>query len=122
MDDSLDMIFHFVDTLLAGTIGTTVKRLVRLNPMTDDSAAAVMADRSQLVNRALEAIKSMFCSGGDYLERQIIFIPTHFALRHSFLSLCAVNDLRAVGQILLAIVTIALCHDGEADRSDGHLQ
>lgn len=40
-------------------MGTAVKSAVRLNAVTDDLTATVIADRCQLVYRALKAVKDV---------------------------------------------------------------
>src|SRR5687768_5020924 len=50
--------------------------------MSDDPAAAVVADRRELVDRALEAVERMGCPGGHDLEREIIVVPADLAPGH----------------------------------------
>jgi hypothetical protein len=49
----------------------------------DDPAIAVRADRSQRVDRALEAIECVMLSGYDHFKRLVIFVFTNFACSHT---------------------------------------
>jgi hypothetical protein len=44
---------------LSRTMGATVEGLLRLDPVTDDPAATVCANRGQLMDRAFKAIKDV---------------------------------------------------------------
>ena len=56
------MIFHRANTLMTSTTGTAIKIIICFTAVSDDFAAAMATDRSQFMNRALEAIKGMFRS------------------------------------------------------------
>jgi hypothetical protein len=77
------VIFHTGYPGLASAIGTTIERLIRLYPMPDDTAAAVIADRGQLVNGTFETVESVAPARRDHLEGQIIIISANFALSHN---------------------------------------
>ena len=47
------------DALLAGAVGTAVERSLGLYTVANDLALAVLAQRGELVNRALEAVERM---------------------------------------------------------------
>jgi hypothetical protein len=53
-----------------------------LDPVPDDPAMAVRANRRECVDRAFEAIKSVALAGNDYLKRLVIVIFANFAFRH----------------------------------------
>src|SRR5215204_6741797 len=63
-------------------MSTAKEGALRFDAVADDPAPAVVADRRQLVDRALEAVEHMSRAGGDDLERQIVVVPAHLALRH----------------------------------------
>jgi len=67
---------------LASTMRAAEESSVGLDPVSDDLAAAVVADWRQLVNGALEAVEDVPIARGDHLERQIVVVPAHLALRH----------------------------------------
>ena len=52
------------------------------DPMTDDPAPTVLADGSQFVNRALEAVKYVTLPSRDDFETQRIIVAANFALSH----------------------------------------
>jgi hypothetical protein len=56
-------ILHFGYTCLPSTVGATEKLAISLCAMSDDLAAAVIADWGKLMNRAFEAIESMTITG-----------------------------------------------------------
>jgi len=62
------------DALLAGAVGTAVERSLGLYTVANDPALAVLAHRSELVNRALEAVERMGVAGSDDLEGQIVIV------------------------------------------------
>ena len=51
------MIFHFGDARLVRAVGAAVERVVGLDAVPDDLAAAMITDRREFVDRALEAIE-----------------------------------------------------------------
>jgi len=68
--------------LLAGTVSATVERVVRLDPVPHDLAAAVIAHRGQAMNGALEAVEGMRLSRSDDLEGQVVLVATDFTGSH----------------------------------------
>ena len=76
------MIADALNTGFTRAIGTAVKGAVGLDAVPDDFAIAMMANRRELVNRALEAIEDVPVARCDDLERQVIFVATDFALSH----------------------------------------
>jgi len=59
------MVLHFCHARLVRAVGTTVEGFIGLDAVTDNLAPTVVADRSELVNRTLEAIKRVSGAGGD---------------------------------------------------------
>src|SRR5512146_2052183 len=70
------------DSLVPGAVRATVERAVRLDAVADDPAAAMGADRRELLDGAFEAVEDMPVSGGHDLEREVIVVAAHFADRH----------------------------------------
>jgi len=71
------------DALALRTVGTAeYDTVLILNSVTDNSAAAVVAGRSQCVNGALETIKGMDRPAKRYLESLVVFIAANFTTRH----------------------------------------
>src|SRR5581483_2470580 len=70
------------DASFTRATGAAVERAIRFDAVPDDLTTAVITDRGELVNRALEAIKDVPVARRDYLEGQVIFIATDFALSH----------------------------------------
>jgi hypothetical protein len=66
-------------------MGTAVERLLRLDAMTDDLAAAVIAHWSQFVYGTFEAVERMTLTGRDYLEGEIVVVPADFTSSHGAL-------------------------------------
>jgi hypothetical protein len=69
-------------SVLPGAVGTAVKCSLRFDTVPNDFAFAVLANRSELVDRALEAVERMGLAGRDYLERQVIIVAAHFTSSH----------------------------------------
>ena len=51
--------------------------------VSDHPAAAVLAHRSQLVNRTFETVKDMPVPGSDDLETERVFVTADLAFRHA---------------------------------------
>ena len=66
--DLSDVISHRHDTLFPGTVSAAVESALRLDPVAYDLALAVLADRSEPVNSALEAVERMRFPCGDHLK------------------------------------------------------
>jgi hypothetical protein len=75
-------------------MGTTEKRAFGLDTVTDDLASAVIADRRQLVDGALKAIKRMGVARRNDLEGQVIVVAADFTSSHraSYLGSTALPD------------------------------
>jgi hypothetical protein len=70
------------NALLPRAIRTAIERPLRLDPMPDDLAAAMIADRREFVNRAFEAVEGVTRAGGDHLKRQIVVVAANLAFSH----------------------------------------
>jgi hypothetical protein len=57
---------------------------VGLDAVPDNPTAAMVADRRQLVDGALEAVEDVSVTGRDNFECQVIVVATHFALGHGW--------------------------------------
>jgi hypothetical protein len=55
-----------------------------LYPMSDHFAAAMLANRSHCLNRALETIECMPRPGSFHHEGLVVFVATDFAICHVF--------------------------------------
>ena len=62
---------------------TTEDFSVRFDAVSDDTAAAVGANRRQRVDCALEAIKDVAFSAHDDFKRLVIIVLADFACRHT---------------------------------------
>ena len=78
----VDRVAH---ALLVRAMCAAIERAVRLDPMSDDLATAVLAHRRERMNRALEAVEGMAMSGGDDLEGQVIVVAANLT-RHVLLA------------------------------------
>src|SRR5262249_23178136 len=56
---------------------------VGFNPVSDNPAVAVRANRRQRMDRALEAVEGVTFSTNDYLKRLVILIFANFACSHT---------------------------------------
>jgi hypothetical protein len=63
-------------------VSTAETATADLHTMSDHSALAVLANRSNRLNGTLEAVERMPCSGGYQIESLVIFITANFAFRH----------------------------------------
>jgi hypothetical protein len=63
------VIFYVSHTCLPRAVSAAKKPAVSLNPMSNDFAAAMIADRCQLLDRAFEAIKSVMIACCNNFER-----------------------------------------------------
>src|SRR6266511_595045 len=77
-----DVVFRLSDSGLARAIGAAIERVLGLDAMPDDPAAALSADRGQLLDRAFEAVEDMLPARRDHLEGQIIIVAANFTLSH----------------------------------------
>jgi hypothetical protein len=62
------MIFHPFYTGLPGAMGTTKKCTIRFDAVADDTAIAMLANRSKTVNGTFETIENMRLTCRYYLE------------------------------------------------------
>jgi hypothetical protein len=85
----LGVILYFGYPGLAGAVCTAEKFAAGLSTVPDDFAAAMITNRREPMDRALEAVESMTTAGCDNFERQIIIVATHFTLRHSIAPFCS---------------------------------
>ena len=58
------------------------ERRTGFDAVADDAAAAVIADRRELVDRALEAVEHVPLPGRDHFERQVVVVAADFTLSH----------------------------------------
>lgn len=76
------MVSSRLDSSFARAICAAVKDSVRFDSVPNDLATAVFAGRSELVNRAFEAVEHMPFAADDHFECSLIFISANFALCH----------------------------------------
>jgi hypothetical protein len=62
------VIFDFTHARLMRTIGATVECIIGFDAVPDDLTAAMVTDRGEFVNRALEAVKRMLRASSNHLE------------------------------------------------------
>jgi len=63
-------------------MGATEKLTGNFDPVPDDLALAVLANRRHELDRALEAVEHVPLSGCDQFKTLVIIISTNFAFRH----------------------------------------
>jgi hypothetical protein len=69
-------------------VGATIEVAVGFYPMTDHLDPAILADRGERVNRALETVEGVRVPAGHaYLKSFIVVISADFALDHIYLLL-----------------------------------
>lgn len=76
------LIVRAFDAGVAGAVGAAEELVVGFDAVADDPAAAVVADRGELMNRALEAVKGVAGTRRHDLERQVVIVAAYFALSH----------------------------------------
>src|SRR5919198_1209237 len=81
-----------------GAIGTAVEAEAGLDPVADDPAAAVLADRRQRVDGALEAVEGVARPLRDDLERLVVVVAANLAARHGSASSLQCELTRASAQ------------------------
>ncbi len=79
-----DAIVDAAHAALTGAIGAAVHPAVRLDAMADDAASAMEALRSELVDRAFEAIEGVAAFPEQNLKALVVIIPTDVTLGHLF--------------------------------------
>src|SRR5215207_3335770 len=77
-----DVIDSGPNSTLPRAVSTAEERPLRLDPMSDDLARTVLADRRQFVDGALEAVERVGLAGRNYLERHVIIVPAHLTSSH----------------------------------------
>ena len=104
---NLCTILHAIHARLSRAIGAAVESIIGLNAVTDDLAPAVVTDRGEFVNRALEAIERVSCLGRNNFKRQVIIVTAHFTLCHRNFSLqtLAAAALACGAQMALKVFT-----------------
>jgi len=55
---------------------------LHLHAVANDAAFAVLANRGHRLDRALEAVENMTCTGGHHLESLVVIVATNFTSRH----------------------------------------
>ena len=78
------MVLNFSDSCLPGAIGATIESIIRLDTVSDDLAAAVIADGREFVDCTLETVERMPPTGCYDLKRQVIIVAAHFTFRHCY--------------------------------------
>src|SRR5690606_7709957 len=63
----------------------TIEGAVTLDPVTDDSNAAMIAGGGELMDRTLEAVENVTVSRGNHLEREVIIVTADLASSHIYL-------------------------------------
>jgi hypothetical protein len=63
-------------------VGAAVEGTLGFDTVANDLAFAVLADRSELVDRALKTVECVGVAGGDYLERQVVVVAADFTTGH----------------------------------------
>ena len=63
-------------------MSTAEEATTHFDPLTDDSALAMFANRRDGLNRTLETVERVPRSGRNQFESLVIFVPANFAFRH----------------------------------------
>jgi hypothetical protein len=69
---------------VASAVRAAEETAATLDSMSDYSAAAVLANGRQFVDRTLEAIKDVPVSGSDHLEAETVFVTADLTLCHAY--------------------------------------
>jgi hypothetical protein len=80
---NLDAVIQFGYTSLARAMSTAEERTIGFYTMADNLAAAVLALRSQRVNRAFERIEHVRFPPHNYFKTLVIIIPANLTLCHA---------------------------------------
>jgi len=80
------MVLCLSDSGFARAVGAAIESVLGLDPVPDDPAPALSADRGQLLDRAFEAVEDMLPARRDHLEGQIIIVAANFTLGHAHTS------------------------------------
>src|SRR4051812_22768000 len=70
------------DTGMPRAIGAAEHARIRFDTVADDLAAAMLALRSQLVNRAFEAVEHVGLARHPHFEALVVIVAAHVTLRH----------------------------------------
>jgi|SRR6266516_3338179 len=76
-------------------MGTTEKSAANLNSMPNHPALAVLANRRDGLNRALETVERVMGSGGYQLEALVVLVAANLAGGHTNLLLIALFKMSA---------------------------
>ena len=76
-------IAHFPSPMLPGAVGATIHRLLYLDAVAQDFAAAVIAGRRELVNRTFKTVECVARPVADDVECEVILVATDFTLGHA---------------------------------------
>jgi hypothetical protein len=63
-------------------VRTTEKPTANFDPVSDDPAFAVLADRSQRLDRTFETVEGMPRASGNQFKTLVVFIPANLAYCH----------------------------------------
>jgi hypothetical protein len=67
---------------LARAIGAAIERISRLDAVSDDLAAAMIADGCELMDRTLKTVERVSLTGGNHVKRQMIIVTANFTGTH----------------------------------------
>jgi hypothetical protein len=88
----LHVVASLFESRVPGAIGATEELAATFHTVSDDLASAMFANRSQLMDRAFEAVKYVPMTRCDYFEGQGIVVATNFAHCH----VCETNRAAAI--------------------------
>jgi hypothetical protein len=74
----LNPILKFIDPVLAGTVGTTIKDTLSLHAVTDDPAAAMGTGWCQGMDGAFKTIEDMRLAIDPHFKALIVHVPAYF--------------------------------------------
>src|SRR5688500_16109387 len=81
-DRELGPVDRCLDALLAGAVRAAEEGPIRLDSMTDDPAAAVIAGRCEGVDGALERVEGVALGAQSHLERLVVFVAADLTDSH----------------------------------------
>ena len=76
------MVLYTLHSCLSRAVSTAIEFLIRLDAVTDDSASTVLTMRCQPLDGTFEAIECEPLVIHDYIEGQVILVPTNFTASH----------------------------------------
>jgi hypothetical protein len=89
----LHVVASLFESRVPGAIGATEELAATFHTVSDHLASAMLANRSQLMDRAFEAVKYVPVTRCDYFKAQGIVVATNFAYCHA----CETNRASAIG-------------------------